>query len=83
MSPNKGYVLFTDAPKHSWSGMLTQERTTRINDKEISDQYQITYTSGIFTGFQKKWATLTKEADTIYVTFKKLSYYLYDAQVIV
>ena len=40
----------------------------------------MTYVSGTFVGSLKNWATLTKEAYIIYMTFKKLSYYLYDAK---
>ena len=39
--------------------------------------------SGTFLVSQKNWATLTKEEYTIYMTFKKVSYFLYDAKVII
>ena len=38
--------------------------------------------SGLFKGSQVNWATLTKEAYAIYMSVKKLSYYLQDADII-
>ena len=38
--------------------------------------------SGLFRGSQINWACLTKEAYTIYMSIKKLTYYLEDADVI-
>ena len=36
----------------------------------------ITYVSGLFEGKQLNWATLMKGANAIYMTVKKLSFYL-------
>ena len=52
-----------------------------MKGKEIKSFLPITYVSEIFVSYQKNWATLTKEAYGIYMTFKKLSYYLYDSEV--
>ena len=41
----------------------------------------ITYVSGLFKGSQVNWATLTKEAYAIYMSVKKLAYYLQDADI--
>ena len=43
--------------------------------------HPITYVSGLFKGIQVNWATLTKEAYAIYMSVKKLSYYLQDADI--
>ena len=78
--PQKPYVLFTDASKYAWAGVLTQEYEHK--DKEgLTKQYNhpVTYVSGQFRGAQLNWATLTKEAAAIYNSVKKLSYYLEDA----
>ena len=38
--------------------------------------------SGLFKGSQLNWAALTKEAYAIYMSIKKLTYYLEDAEII-
>ena len=43
--------------------------------------HPITYVSGLFKGSQLNWAALTKEAYAIYMSIKKLSYYLEDAEI--
>jgi hypothetical protein len=72
--PNQPYVLFTDASKYAWGGVLTQ--------KVEGIQHPVTYVSGLFRGSQINWAALTKEAFAIYKSFKKLMYYICDAPVI-
>ena len=37
--------------------------------------------SGLFKGSQMNWACLTKEAHAIYMSIKKLAYYLEDADI--
>ena len=37
--------------------------------------------SGLFKGSQINWACLTKEVHTIYMSLKKLAYYLEDADI--
>ena len=44
--------------------------------------HPITYVSGLFKGSQLNWAALTKEAYAIYMSIKKLNYYLEDAEII-
>ena len=51
-----------------------------MNGKSITSFLPVTYFSGTFVGSHKNWETLTKEAYAIYMTFKKLSYYLHDAK---
>ena len=79
--PNKPYVLFTDASKYAWSCVLTQEYTHIIDGKEKKILHPITYMSGLFRGSQLNWACLTKEAYAIYISVKKLAYYLENADV--
>ena len=44
--------------------------------------HPISYQSGLFKGSQRNWACLTKEAYAIYMSIKKLDYYLVDADII-
>ena len=79
--PNLSYVLFTDASKYVWACVLTQEKTNMIEGKEVKLLHPITYMSGLFRGSQMNWACLTKEAYVIYMSIKKLTYYLEDADI--
>ena len=79
--PNHPYVLFTDASKYAWACVLTQEKTHQIEGKEVTILHPITYMSGLFHGSQLNWACLTKEAYAIYMSIKKLAYYLEDAEI--
>ena len=45
--------------------------------------HPITYISGLFHGSQLNWATLTKEAYAIYMSVKKLSFYIDTAKITV
>ena len=60
---------------------MTQEKTHTLDEKEIKLLHPITYMSGLFRGSQLNWACLTKEAYAIYMSIKKLTYYLEDAGV--
>ena len=79
--PNLPYVLFTDASKYAWACVLTQEKTHDMEEKEVKILHPITYMSGLFRGSQMNWACLTKEAYAIYMSIKKLAYYLEDADI--
>ena len=79
--PNHPYVLFTDARKYAWACVLTQEKTHQVEGKEVRILHPITYMSGLFHGSQMNWACLTKEAYAIYMSIKKLAYYLEDADI--
>ena len=81
--PNLDYVPNTDASKYSWSGELTQEKVVQINGKDTASFLHIMYIRGTFAGSQKNWVTLAKEAYAVYIVFKELTYYLYDARVTV
>ena len=78
----KGYTLYTDASKYGWAGVLTQLHTTVIDGKAITTDHPIAYVSGLFRGSRINWAALTKEACAIYMSVKKLSFYLTDAEVL-
>ena len=75
--PNLPYILFTDASKYAWGAVLTQEDPS----EEKKMLHPITYVSGLFKGSQINWAALTKEAYAIYMSVKKLTYYITDADV--
>ena len=55
--------------------MLTQQTN--------GTDHPITYVSGLFHGSQLNWVTLTKEAYTIYMSVKKLSFYIDTAKITV
>ena len=80
--PNKPYTLFTDASKHAWACVLTQEYEYEKDGKNYKINHPITFASGLFKGSQLNWAALTKEAFAIYSSIKKLSYYLEDADIV-
>ena len=71
---SKPYVLYTNASKYAWAGVLTQAYEFEGKKKEI--HHPITYLSGLFRGSQLNWATLTEEAYAIYRSVKKLDPYL-------
>ena len=73
--PQASYTLYTDASKYAYTGMLTQHSD--------STDHPITYVSGLFCGSQLNWATLTKEAYAIYMSVKKLSFYIDTAKITV
>ena len=79
---NKPYILYTDGSKYAWSCVLTQEYEHKIEKKIRKIHHPITYASGLFKGSQINWATLTKEAYAIYMSIKKLDYYLQDVDII-
>ena len=79
--PNKPYILYTDARKYAWSCVLTQQYIHEKDGKQVTVNHPITYISGLFKGSQLNWAALTKEAYAIYMSIKKLTYYLEDAEI--
>ena len=76
------YTLFTDASKHAWACVLTQEYEHEKDNKTYKINHPITFASGLFKGSQLNGAALTKEAFAIYSSIKKLSYYLEDADIV-
>ena len=73
--PQANYTLYTDALKYAYAGMLTQHNN--------STDHPITYVSRLFRGSQLNWAKLTKEAYAIYMSVKKLSFYIDTAKITV
>ena len=73
--PQASYTLYTDASKYAYAGILMQHNNGM--------DHPITYVSGLFLGSQLNWATLTKEAYTIYMSVKKLSFYINTAKITV
>ena len=80
--PTKPYTLYTDASKYAWSCVLTQEYEHETEGKIRKIYHPITYATGLFKGNQINWANLTKEAYAIYMSVKKLDYYLQDVDII-
>ena len=79
---SKLYTLYTDASKYGWAGVLTQPHITTIDGKSTTTDHPVAFVSGLFRGSQLNWAALTKEAFAIYMSVKKLSFYLTDAQIL-
>ena len=52
-----------------------------MEEKEVKMLHPITYMSGLFRGSQMNWACLNKEAYAIYMSIKKLAYYVEDADI--
>ena len=70
--PSKDYTLFTNASKFGYAGVLTQG----YEDNGIKKYHPVCYVSGLFRGSQLNWATLTKEAYAIYMSVRKLTFYI-------
>ena len=92
--PNRPYVLFTNASKYGWAGVLTQpyeeiDELTKLTAKGGASQkktvihHPVSYISGLFRGSQLNSAALTKEAYAIYMSVRKLSFYLTNADVLI
>ena len=73
--PAASYTLYTDASKYAYAGVLTQ--------RQDNTDHPVAYISGLFRGSQLNWAALTKEAYAIYMSVKKLSFYLDSARITV
>ena len=79
---SKPYTLYTDASKYGWMKVLTQSHTTDINGKSVTTDDPVAFVSGLFRGSQLNWAALMKEAFAIYMSVKKFSFYLDQAEII-
>ena len=53
-----------------------------VEGKTITTDHPVAYVSGLFRGSQLNWAALTKEAYAIYMSVRKLAFYLTDADVL-
>ena len=74
--PSKPYVLYTDVSKYAWAGVLTQGYQHKDEKGVKAVQHPITYINGLFRGPQINWVALVKEAYAIYMSTRKLDYYL-------
>ena len=79
---SKPYTFYADASKCGWAGVLTQPHTTTIDGRSTTTDHPVAFVSGLFRGSQLNWAALTKEAFAIYMSVKKLSFYLTNAQIL-
>ena len=77
-NPAQGYILYTDTSGIGWSGVLTQEH---LDEKGKAKNHPICYVSGQFRGRLLNWAALTKEAYVIYMSVRRLSFFVTDAEV--
>ena len=71
--PNKLFGLFTDAPKYCW-GAIPCQCTSK--DNWLDYFTPITFISGQFL---EHYTTLVRDALTIYMSLKRLCFYLQDA----
>ena len=53
-----------------------------VDGKSTTTDHPVAFVSGLFRGSQLNWAALMKEAFAIYMSIKKLSFYLTDAQIL-
>ena len=79
---SKPYTLFTDESKYGWAGVLTQPNMTTIDGKSTTTDHPVAFVSGLFRRSQLNLAALTEEAFAIYMSVKKLSFYLTEAQIL-
>ena len=78
---SKPDTLYTDNSKYGLAGVLTQNHTSTIKDKEITMDHPISYVSGLFYGSQLNWAALMKEVYVMYMSVKKSTFYLTDHEI--
>ena len=64
-NPNKLFKLFRDAPKHTYSGTLHQEDTSKVPNEEAY-LISIPYFSASFGRTQQLWNTTQKECYVVY-----------------
>ena len=53
-----------------------------IDGKSTTTDHPVAFVSGLFRGSQLNWTALTKEAFAIYMSVKKLLFYLIDAKIL-
>ena len=47
---SKPYMLYTNASKYGWAGVLTQRHTSTVDGKEITMDHPVSNVSGLFHG---------------------------------
>ena len=75
---SKPYTIYTDASRIGWSRVLTQKEP---DAKRRVKSYPICFVSCQFRGSQLNWAALTKEAYAIYMSIRRLTFYLTDTEI--
>ena len=73
---SKLYMLYTNASKYGWAGVLTQRHISTVDGKEVTMDHLVSYVSGLFCFSQLNLAALMKEAYAIYMSAKKSTFYL-------
>ena len=63
-------------------GQAYSPNPTTVDGKSTTTDHPVAFVSGLFRGSQLNWAALTKEAFAIYMSIKKLLFYLTDAQIL-
>ena len=74
-NPKKTFMLFTDALKHSYLGILHQKETPHHQGGEVK-LIPIAYFFDSFGRTQQLWNTTQKECHTVYRSIQKFSFYL-------
>ena len=72
-----------DAPNYTWSVALTQEREIKTPKGKEKHFLPIAFHSGTFQGPEVNWVAFQKEASATHRGIKRMSFYLYEADVIV
>ena len=78
---SKPYVLFTDIQPYEEIDVLTPSTANTPHTKII--HHPVTYVTGLFRGSKLNWAAITKGAYAIYLSVKKLRFYLTNADVLI
>ena len=65
--PQKPYVIFADASKYAWAGVLMQPYIKETKGKTVTTHHPVTYVSVLFKDSLLNWAALPKEACAIYI----------------
>ena len=73
---NKQFKLFTDASKHSYSGILHKEKTSDMPGTKAS-LIPIAYFSGSFCRTQQLWNTTQYECYVVYQSVQKFVFILH------
>ena len=79
---SKPYTLYTDTSKYGWAGVLTQPHTMTIDGNSTTTDPQLHLSVDCSEAANSIGPALTKEAFAIYMSVKKLSFYLTDAQIL-
>ena len=75
--------MFTHASRYNWACVLINTYSHNLDGKEQTILHPVMYVSGLFRSSQLYWAALTKETYAIYMSAKKLSFYVDDTDITV